>query len=226
MNWSAQVFNYCERGANPAFWAEPLNALSNIAFLIASAAALLFWRRLPRADQGREELALIAIVGVIGAGSFLFHTLATRWSILADTIPIVVFMLATLAYVLRRLIRLPVLAVIACLAAFMGTLMLAGQVRCGGGACLNGSVGYLPALGMLALTGFILFTRHNPAGSRLLTAAVVFAVSLTLRTFDQTLCPFTLIANNWQTGTHALWHMLNALVLYLLLMMALKHRAA
>ena len=34
MAWSDQVFSYCERGGAPGFWAEPLNALSNGAFII------------------------------------------------------------------------------------------------------------------------------------------------------------------------------------------------
>ncbi len=36
MNWNAQLFNYCERGTDPSFWAEPLNALSNGAFIAAA----------------------------------------------------------------------------------------------------------------------------------------------------------------------------------------------
>lgn len=31
---------------------------------------------------------LIALAGSIGIGSFLFHTIATRWAELADTVPI------------------------------------------------------------------------------------------------------------------------------------------
>ncbi|MGT2481909.1 hypothetical protein ACU4GR_30605 [Methylobacterium oryzae CBMB20] len=38
MNWFEPVSAYCERGG-PHFWAEPANALSNAAFLLAAAAA-------------------------------------------------------------------------------------------------------------------------------------------------------------------------------------------
>ena len=31
MDWS-KVYSYCERGGDPGFWAEPLNAISNGAF--------------------------------------------------------------------------------------------------------------------------------------------------------------------------------------------------
>jgi hypothetical protein len=34
MDWG-KVYSYCERGGDPTFWAEPLNAISNGAFIIA-----------------------------------------------------------------------------------------------------------------------------------------------------------------------------------------------
>lgn len=37
-------FGYCER-ASQAFWAEPMNALSNGAFILAAIAGLLLYRR-------------------------------------------------------------------------------------------------------------------------------------------------------------------------------------
>ena len=40
MDWSAQVDNYCERLA-PGFWGEPINAFTNLAFLIA--AIIIYW---------------------------------------------------------------------------------------------------------------------------------------------------------------------------------------
>ena len=72
--WSTPIDLYCER-VTPAFWAEPLNALSNIAFLIAAYAAFDLWRRLGKNDP--VILALIMVVAVVGVGSFAFHTLAT-----------------------------------------------------------------------------------------------------------------------------------------------------
>ena len=68
MEWSAQVDGYCER-LGPGFWAEPVNALTNLAFIVA---AIWAWRR------GEGELpvrVLAAILFAIGVGSGLFHTL-------------------------------------------------------------------------------------------------------------------------------------------------------
>ncbi len=87
MNWNAFVDNYCER-LLPGFWDEPLNAVSNIAFWLA---AWLVWRRWqrwqrsvftnvqPEAASGSADIkSLLAMLLLIGASSFAFHTLATR----------------------------------------------------------------------------------------------------------------------------------------------------
>jgi hypothetical protein len=44
MSRSTPVDIYCER-TDPSFWAEPVNALTNIAFLLAAALAFCAWRR-------------------------------------------------------------------------------------------------------------------------------------------------------------------------------------
>lgn len=222
MNWSGQIFLYCERGANPAFWAEPLNAVSNAAFLIAAVAALMAWARLGRGARGSLELMLILMVAVIGVGSFLFHTLATRWASLADTLPITAFMLAYLAYAMLRFVRLTLLSTGVMLAAFVAAMMAAASMRCGGGSCLNGSLGYVPALIALGLTGSVLKWREHLAGPYLLWGALLLAVSLMFRTMDRTICPLTTITASGPVGTHFAWHLLNSLLLYLLLAAAIR----
>ncbi|HYF54604.1 MAG TPA: hypothetical protein VEA41_10130, partial [Salinarimonas sp.] len=57
------------------------------------------------------------------------------------------------------------------------------------------------------------------AAASLVLAAGVFALSLLFRTVDQAVCAAL------PTGTHALWHGLNAVVLYVLLRGAIRHRA-
>ena len=80
MDWNAQVDGYCERLA-PGLWAEPWNAVTNLAFVLA---AIWVWRR--GGDVPVRVLA--AILFVIGIGSGLFHTFATRWAGVADVLPI------------------------------------------------------------------------------------------------------------------------------------------
>src|SRR6187401_2005546 len=97
--WSTPVDLYCER-LSPSFWAEPVNAISNIAFLIAAVTAFVKWRQVARDDL--PALALIGVVFVIGLGSFAFHTLATRGAMLLDVGPIGVFIYGYFLLALRR----------------------------------------------------------------------------------------------------------------------------
>lgn len=83
---SEQVIAYCER-MDVTYWSEPVNAVTNASFLIAAA---LVWRQAADLPLAR---ALVVVLGLIGAGSFLWHTHATRWAGLADVLPILVFIL-------------------------------------------------------------------------------------------------------------------------------------
>ena len=223
-----KIFAYCERGISPAFWAEPLNAISNAAFFIAAFAALMEWQRWRHDFSGTPrrsatELALIGLVAVIGTGSFLFHTFATRWAMLADVIPISVFMVVYLGYALRRYVGLGWLTTAAALAVFLVTIGYAETLHCEGRPCLNGSIGYVPAFAALASIGLWLTSRRHAAAPYILGGAALFAVSLTFRTLDRSICPQSALFAGHQLGTHFVWHMLNATLLYLLLRAAIRH---
>ncbi len=75
--WSEQVIACCER-SDFGFWAEPVNALTNAAFVLAAA---IMW---PRGRGVPIARALVGVLAVIGAGSFLWHTHATRRAGLDD----------------------------------------------------------------------------------------------------------------------------------------------
>ncbi|MGE8941321.1 ceramidase domain-containing protein [Leptospira interrogans] len=230
MSWSTQLFRYCERGADPAFWGEPINALTNGAFLLAAVAAGIALVR--HRDDARgvfQTIAvalLIALVFVIGIGSFLFHTYATRWAALADTMPIGIFMLAYLAYALRVYVKLGWLWVAIGLALFVAALQYAGTIQCkpglisvtaaARGPCLNGTVGYVPAFLAMVGIGAVLKVKGHGAANYLLAAGMIFLASMFFRTVDFEVCSLTRIAGQ-PIGTHFLWHVLNALTLYLLL---------
>lgn len=209
MEWSAPIDLYCERTA-PSFWAEPANALSNAAFLVAAAAAFLAWRRAGGRD--RPALALILVVAAVGLGSFTFHTVATRGALLADVIPIAVFIYGYLLVALRRFLGLSLvlsLAILAAYAAASQALSWLAPPR-----ALNGSIDYVPALIALIV---VARTVRGPGASAvnhrpgLDLAVMMFTVSLALRSVDLAVC------GAFPLGTHFIWHLLNATVLYVLL---------
>ena len=216
--WSTPIDAYCER-VDPSFWAEPVNALTNLSFILAAAYAFHSVRRDRTLDPGTG--LLLALMLAIGIGSFLFHTLATRWAALADTLPITLFILCYLTLTFRRGFGL---AWLWAGALGLGFLPLSGLIAGGAaaltGGLLGGSTGYLPALGALVVCGILLRSRNPAAGRGLLLAAGLFLVSLTFRTLDQPLCPI------FPLGTHFMWHLLNGVLLgYLVLLMARMPRA-
>jgi len=245
MDWSQKVFAYCERGLSPAFWAEPVNATTNAAFIIASLAALALLYREPNHRRTVTRHLLIAMVFIIGIGSFLFHTFATRWAAIADVAPIGIFMLGYLVFALRRFVGVNVFWSLVGLALFIGAMMAAGRLQCwdgqvgfnldipegARGQCLNGSVGYLPAWASMVLIGGYLaafasdaFTRRR-TGPVVLAAGIVFTASVAFRSLDMALCQTFTIAGT-PIGTHFMWHVLNGVTLFLLLVAAIQHPSA
>jgi hypothetical protein len=174
--------------------------------------AFVQWRRGDRGDW--PALALIGVVTAVGIGSFTFHTVATRGAVLADVVPIAAFIYGYLLLALRRYLHLPSVAagaiVIAYAAAAQGLSALAPP------RFLNGSVGYLPALAALIAVAAV--AKGEAVRRGLAFAALVFAISLALRTADIELCPA------FPRGTHFVWHILNAVVLYILLRTAMAAR--
>jgi hypothetical protein len=206
---------YCER-TDTSFWAEPVNALTNLAFLVAAGLGLRAWQR----AGGRDPIALglIGLVAVIGVGSFLFHTFATHWALLADVIPIQLFMLAMFATVVRRLLGWPwwgvALASLGFIAAGLAAPRLMALVATGPG--IGALAGY--GTGLVAMLVLGLAGLRHPTGTarQLFAAAGVFAVSLTARTLDLPACA------TLPLGTHFLWHLFNAVTLALLLDVAVR----
>ena len=207
--WSQQIDIYCER-MGPEFWAEPVNAVTNAAFLIAAAWVLVVLRRAGRLEAGTG--LLLGLLTAIGIGSFLFHTVATRWAALADVLPIMLFILAYLALTMRRGFQLTWWWAGGITLAFLpASFAVSSAVGTLAGGALGGSSGYVPALLALVVAGGWLQVRGVREGQWLLAAAAVFVTSITLRTLDQPLCQAT------PFGTHFMWHVLNAVVLGLLI---------
>ena len=233
MSLNQKIFIYCERGQDPAFWAEPLNALTNGAFIVAAAVATREYLRQPAERRHPATLLLIALTYTIGVGSVLFHTYATRWAALADTIPIAIFMVGYFAFLLRRFLGLHWIVVLVSIAAFYATIWYAGTIQCRydtllpitsrtGARCLNGSVSYLPAALALIGAAVLLALLRHPAWRLIGLAGLVFLASMTFRTLDLELCN-RIRAGDLVIGTHFLWHVLNALTLYLLLRAAIRY---
>lgn len=205
-SWLSPIDAYCER-VDPSFWAEPLNAVTNLAFLIAALAALFYWTRRGKGDPA--SLVLIAFVVAIGIGSFLYHTVPNGITVLADVIPIALFIYVYFFFAMRRFLSLSVLVSLLITIAFLiASFAIAGMLPPG---FLNGSGPYLPTWTAILLVGLIVLRIDPVTGRRLLLACLVLAVSLTFRSIDMAICPAVPI------GSHMMWHILNGVMFYIVL---------
>jgi hypothetical protein len=195
------VDGYCER-VGPGLWGEPLNSLSNLAFLVA---AVLVWRLAAGDRVGR---VLAGLIGLVFVASSIFHLVATRWAAVADSVAILVFVLVYAALFPRVFFgwRFAWLAAPAFLALTVVTALLGGGL-------------YLSALIGLGIFAALLAFERDAYWTHFAIAGAVFALSLSLRTLDRDVCDYVPV------GTHFLWHLLNGVVLYLVSRtMVLKNR--
>lgn len=193
---------YCERvGAD--FWAEPINALTNMAFILAALGAWRLSSRSSNPPDGMWVLLLTAVV--IGVGSFLFHTTATTWARVLDIVPILFFQLAFLWLYGRQIIALDRFTMAVALTAYLAASIAGRQFP----EILNGSLIYAPTI--LAIFGLGIYHARHAAVARfdLLAAAGMLAAALLFRSIDNAVC------GTFPIGTHFLWHLSNGVVVYL-----------
>jgi hypothetical protein len=203
-NWFDSVDLYCER-LDASFWAEPLNAISNLSFIVAG---LLLWRlRSPRSNL------IATLVILIGLGSFSFHTFANRLTGLIDVLVIAIY-LVTFAFVIpKQWSRKSILIQLGSMLLFIIIIVLTQLLM----NLLKPSAPWLPPgmyLGAwLALMVYAIVTQYsNRSAARFLwLAVIVFPFSLLSRQVDTPLCELT----GFSHGSHWLWHLLNGLTLYL-----------
>lgn len=205
----ASVDAYCER-TDASFWSEPVNAATNAAFVIAG---VLLWRLIARLRGAGETIpasvrSLPWLLYLIGFTSFLFHTLATVWAGLADSLSILLFGCVFLYAFLRHVAgAAPAIALAGAALFTLASYFTPSWLPAG---LLNQSGAYFPYIaGLLGIAAYLRW-RRQPAWRVFLLGILIFCVSLTLRTVDAQVCAA------WPLGTHFLWHVLNAIVLFVL----------
>jgi len=216
MDWLTSIDLYCER-VSPEFWAEPLNAFSNLSFIAAAVWAA--WSANKRGQFDFSTKVLCVLAACIGLGSFLFHTFANLWSSFADVIPIWSFIALYILLVFLKLTgrgglsKRRLLIVLPLLMLSLGWIFLSGsatQVTASEDA-FNGSGQYLPALIGLWVFASMSMIKKRAFWLWALSAALLFSLSLVARTYDLRVCTEVSI------GTHFIWHTLNGLMIACLL---------
>jgi len=199
---------YCERLGN-GFWAEPINALTNAAFVVAALLLLRLVRHRQQDEVPWDLYILVLLIACVGLGSFFWHTFATRWSELADKLPIFAFMIVFFSSYMARALRLSWRLILFWLALF---LLLNVAVKLLLPADLfNGSIMYLPALLALLMMAFASIRQRLPGAMIMFVLTGLFCIAVVFRSIDQLLC------DSFPLGSHFVWHLLNAVMLYWLM---------
>lgn len=202
MNLLEQIDVYCER-MTFSFWAEPFNAWSNLAILVAGLLGF-YWLSKPKCENPWSFWLSVTAV-VVSVGSFLFHTFATVWAMWGDILPIVVFMLVFFSFTLLRIFKLSVVITALILTVFMGVgalLKVAAPSE-----VLSGSLIYSHALLSLIVVALLMLKQRHFLRFWYLQIALLFILSLSFRSLDAPIC------ENFPLGTHFIWHSLNGVMI-------------
>ena len=214
MNWTAEIDGYCER-TDPTFWSEPINAITNAAFLIA---AFIMWRRTRGQGLVLADMLIWTLVA-IGVTSFLFHTFAHVWAAAADSLSILIFVLIYLYAANRHYWNVPVLSAALMTSAFFPFSFALGWVfsRL---PFFEISSFYWPLPVLIGTYAVLLRTRHPRLAAGLGIGAGILCLSLFFRSIDELVCAA------FPVGTHILWHILNAIMLGWMIEVYRRHMVA
>jgi len=199
--WFNSVDIYCER-LDASFWAEPMNAISNLSFIVAG---FFLWRL-----RSSRSTLMTTLVILIGLASFSFHTFANRLTGLLDVLAIALYLLTFAFLIPKQWSRNSLLIQLGSVLLLIVTIVLAQLLM----SYLKPALPWLPPgmyLGAwLALIVYASATQYsNPSAARFLwLAVIIFPFSLLSRQLDIPICDFI-------GGSHWLWHLLNGLTLYL-----------
>lgn len=212
MDLTQHVDGYCER-LDPSFWSEPINAITNAAFIIA---AIYMWRR----SDGLLLAKLLCIVlFAIGVGSFLFHTFAQAWAGIADVLPIILYILIYIFAATRDFWNQRAwIAGLAVVLFFPYAALLTPLFAQIPGFESSSAYGPVPLL--IFAYAFGLRNRAPETAKGLAIGASIVCLSLFFRSIDEPLC------NVLPFGTHFLWHILNGIALGWMIEVYRRHMLA
>ncbi len=209
------IYGLCERVAEGAL-AEPLNVITNFAFF---ATAALLWREC-RANSDLRGLKiydiklLIALIFSIGLCSSIFHLHPTPLTELLDTLVIAIFIIFFFLSVMVRIVKCKIMETFVCFMAYAGfTHILVTQFP----NAMNGSIAYLSTMTTLIFIALYLNLKRRATARAFLLAAIIGMISLFFRSIDNAVC------DKIPIGTHFMWHMLNGLLIYIVMMQLIRN---
>tara|TARA_Y100000996_G_scaffold39837_1_gene27679 strand:- start:812 stop:1468 length:657 start_codon:yes stop_codon:yes gene_type:complete len=212
MDLSKPIDIYCER-LDIGIWAEPINAVTNIAFILA---AIIMWLRCKNLVEGK---ILSFLLFSIGCGSFLFHTYAQTWAALLDVTAILIFILTYIFVANRRFLAWSkMVSLIGVILFFPYQLLLVSILS--NIQFFGSSVQYIPVAILIFIYSGLLRKSEPNLSRGLFIGAAILCLSIISRTVDEPLCSILSV------GTHFVWHILNAIMLSWMIEILRRHMLA
>ena len=212
MYLSQSIDIYCER-LDVGIWAEPINAVTNFAFILA---AIIMWIRCKNLVEGR---VLAFLLFSIGCGSFLFHTFAQTWAAILDVTPILIFILTYIYAANRRFLvwskRMSITGVILFLPYQFLVVSILSSIQ-----FFGSSAQYVPVAILIFFYSALLHKSKTNLSRELFVGATILSLSIFARTIDEPLCLIVSV------GTHFIWHILNAIMLAWMIEVLRRHMLA
>tara|TARA_B100001121_G_scaffold310523_1_gene342209 strand:+ start:2514 stop:3164 length:651 start_codon:yes stop_codon:yes gene_type:complete len=212
LNQSVDI--YCER-ISPEIFSEPVNFFSNFAFWITFFLLLKKHNKKNYRDEVTRiySFILIILVFLIGAGSFLFHLFGNLWSLLADTISIMIFIILYLYLAVRFYLGQTLFVSAFAILFFLILNYLLSYLG------IKEISSYLIALLSMLIISYIAYSENKRDISYgLLLSSVIFTLSLGFRQLDLFACA------QFSLGTHWIWHILNSILLYTLVLLFIERK--
>ena len=203
---------YCER-LDIGIWAEPINAITNVAFILAS---IVMWLRCKNLVEGR---ILCFLLFLIGCGSFLFHTFAQTWAAILDVTAILIFILSYLFVANRRFLAWSkIVSLVGVILFFPYHLFLVSILS--NIQFLGSSLQYIPVAILIFIYSGLLRKSEPNLSRGLFIGASILCLSIVSRTIDEPLCSIVSV------GTHFVWHILNSIMLSWMIEILRRHMLA
>ena len=212
MYLSQSIDIYCER-LDVGIWAEPINAVTNFAFILA---AIIMWIRCKNLVEGR---ILAFLLFSIGCGSFLFHTFAQTWAAILDVATIVIFILAYIFVANHRFLMLSKIVSIIGVILFFPYQFLVVSIL-SNIQFFGSSVQYCPVAILIFIYSGLLRKTEPNLSLGLFIGAAILSLSIFARTIDEPIC------SSVSVGTHFVWHILNAIMLSWMVEILRRHMLA
>lgn len=211
----AHYYGVCERKSLDLL-AEPINLFTSFLFFLV---AIVLYRYYSthheiKAEKIADVKILTIMIVLIGIGSSVFHASPSYYTELADITFIVLFIIIYFFSMLRRVIKANIFVSIICFLAFIGVTHIVTSMFPN---ALNDSIAYITTMGALAVFALYLNLLNRAAARGFLTAALVGCISLFFRVIDNEIC------EEIDYGSHFMWHSLNALLIYILMMQLVRN---